>query len=102
MLDVFEKALEERQGRGWFALARFTILELAGLLTGAGSEWIARMNGTGPSVSPDARNQAERRIEFLIERTVYAIAHHDFEGARLYSAAERRERDNLRNILLEP
>ncbi len=40
--------------------------------------------------------EAQRRAQLLVERIVYSIAHHDFEGARTYSYQERQARENLR------
>lgn len=40
------------------------------------------------------RKSVEERIASLIDRTVHAIAHHDFEGARRYC----REEDELRRL----
>jgi hypothetical protein len=42
--------------------------------------------------------QAQRHTEFLVQRIVHAIAHHDFEGARAYSYQERQARENLRML----
>jgi hypothetical protein len=55
----------------------------------------------GPSLDrPDALLPAEilevhAQISARIDRTVYAIAHHDFPGARRYSQEERHFRDEL-------
>ncbi|HEY6306621.1 MAG TPA: hypothetical protein VI488_09220 [Candidatus Angelobacter sp.] len=43
MLAAFEKGWEERQRQGRAALARFALTEVAGLVTGVGAEWIARL-----------------------------------------------------------
>ena len=112
MLAAFELAAEERRGLG------FVLAELAGLLAGAGSEWIAKLTSDRSirgRLLPDRLRMrppgvpwevhysgafevevAERNVELLVVRTVHAIAHHDFEGARNYSRQERKERDNLR------
>ena len=45
---------------------------------------------------PDDVLQAQARISMLIQRTVHAIANHDFPGARRYSHEERVARDELR------
>jgi len=42
--------------------------------------------------------EAQRRTQLLVERIVYSIAHHDFEGARTYSYQERQARENLRLV----
>ena len=84
------------------------------LAAGAAAEWAAKLT-TEPSVRgrslPDVRmmrpagvprevwfagdrKSVEERIASLIDRTVHAIAHHDFEGARRYC----REEDELRRL----
>jgi len=45
--------------------------------------------------SSDEMMEAQRRIAALVSRTVYAIANHDFEGARACSREEAKERENL-------
>ncbi len=42
--------------------------------------------------------KAQDRISMLIHRTVYAIAHHDFPGARCYSYEERQARHELHQL----
>ena len=104
MLSTLDRTTEDRHGR------RFLLRELTGLLIGAGSEWAAKLT-TGAAERrrclSEARGEcacalpvdvveAQRRISVLIERMVYAIAHHDFAGARKYSYEEREEREKLR------
>ena len=43
MLDAFEKKAEDDCRRGRAALVRLALEELTGLLTGAASEWIAKL-----------------------------------------------------------
>jgi hypothetical protein len=43
MLNAFEKATEERRAQGGLILVRFILAELAGLIIGAGVEWIAKL-----------------------------------------------------------
>lgn len=57
----------------------------------------ACMGGGQPSL-PDEVMEAQRRITALINRTVYAIANHDFPGARTYCREEREARENLRRL----
>lgn len=130
MANAFENACLERRRQGWTAFARFAMAELAGLVIGAGTEWIARLT-TDRSVRgrglPDLRNmrpvgvsrelwfaaagaaldegslptevaQAQERVAVLVDRIVFAIAHHDFQAARSYSFEEHRERGNLRAL----
>jgi hypothetical protein len=47
---------------------------------------------------PDEVMEAQRRIEVLVSRVVYAIANHDFEGARSYTLEESKERENLSRL----
>jgi ATP-dependent Clp protease ATP-binding subunit ClpC len=47
---------------------------------------------------PDEVIAAQARISMLIQRTVHAIANHDFPGARRYSYEERLARDELRRL----
>jgi hypothetical protein len=120
MWNAFEQAAEERRGQGWPVFFRFALAELIGLVAGAGTEWFAKLT-TDSSVRgrhlPDLRlmrppgiprelwfaapcanevTEAQRRVTFLVSRVVYAIANHDFEGARTFSRQEQRERENLR------
>jgi hypothetical protein len=61
--------------------------------------WFARVClNTGHGSVPDEVMEAQERIAMLINRTVHAIAHHDFPGARRYSHEERQARDELRQL----
>lgn len=115
MLSVFTEAAEARRKPP--ALVAFALTELIGLIGGAGAEWAAKFT-TDPSVrarclardaklaapcgSPDRDSlpqeviEAQQRVTLVISRMVYAIAHHDFPGARTYSHEERAERETLR------
>ena len=55
------------------------------------------LNAGQPSL-PDEVMEAQDRISMLIHRMVYAIANHDFPGARRYSYEERQARDELRRL----
>jgi hypothetical protein len=117
MLNAFREAAGEKRGWTYF---RFAIEEFAGLVAGAGSEWIAKFS-TGPSIRgrtlpdpvkmrpagvsweqhyagtfADDLQEAQRRTEALVGRMVHAIANHDFEGARRFSNLEREVRETLR------
>ena len=122
MLTAFEKTAVEWRACGRAAFVRFTVNELAGLMIGAGAEWVAKlttdssrrgrhlpdrllMRPSGVSWEthygaalpiPEELRQAQSRTEFLVNRMVHAIATHDFEGARSYSYEEREARENLR------
>ena len=52
----------------------------------------------GPASLPDEVIEAQARISMLIDRTVHAIANHDFPGARRHSYQERHARDELRRL----
>lgn len=123
MLSAFEEGFQDRRRRGWGVYTRFATAELLGLATGAGIEWIAKLTTAAsvrgrslpdrllmrppgvswdahygaarPSVPEDVRT-AQERTELLVQNMVYAISHHDFRGARLYSDEERQARENLR------
>jgi hypothetical protein len=85
-------------------------LEFVGLIAGAVSAWTGRLSRTagpavvtaGASVSPsglpDDMVQAQQRVDALVSGMVEAIAHHQFEKARLYSGQERDARAELREI----
>lgn len=45
--------------------------------------------------------EAHAQISMLIDRTVHAIAHHDFPGARRYSQEEQQFRDELLPVATE-
>jgi hypothetical protein len=102
MLAVFQEAAEERRGSAFLALI---LAEWIGLAIGAAAEWIAKFTSTSymkvsadpaQSALPDEVREAQRRIEFHINRMVYAISHHQFEKARFYSNEERKARESLR------
>lgn len=124
MASAFERTAEERRVHGRAALARFALAELGGLFIGAAAEWLAKLR-TDPSIRgrtlpdrllmrppgvswndyyglpapvPMEVAEAQQRTEFLVNRIVYAIAHHDFERARTYSYQECEARENLRQL----
>ena len=89
----------------------FVLSETAGLLNGAANEWIAKLGRSDYSSRPrplteasttepvgSEIDEAEQRIRMILNRMEYAIAHHQFERARLYSFEERRERANLQRL----
>jgi len=104
MLHAFEQAAADRRALGRSAYARFIRAELIGLATGAWAEWIAKLTTGATGRSRFARDlplevmDAQRRIEGLVRRTIYAIANHDFEGARTYSREEGVEREHLSRL----
>jgi hypothetical protein len=60
--------------------------------------WFAGACVNASQGSPDAVMAARERIAMLINRTVHAIANHDFPGARRYSQEEREAREELRRL----
>jgi hypothetical protein len=111
MLNAFALALDERRRRGTPGEIGFVLGEFMGLIGGACAEWIAKCttNGTTRKIGfagarasrhalPEEVVEVQGRIAVLIERTVHAIANHDFPGARTYSHEEREARENLRRL----
>ena len=128
MLDAFSRAAEERRKLGRFAVGCFVGSELAGLALNAPLEWIAkatasdsvrarslpdlrRMRPAGvarsvwfrdaapsDSAAPDEVADAQRRVALCIQRMEYAIANHDFQGARYYSNEDLKARASLREL----
>ncbi len=110
MTSVFEAALAERRRQSHTAWVRFVISEFAGLIAGAMSARTAGLFGSsGPVVAtagasvpqnglPDDVVEAQQRVDALLGSMVDAIAHHQFEKARLYSGQERDARAQLREI----
>ena len=47
---------------------------------------------------PEEITEVQKRIKFIVHRMENAIANHEFEKARFYSAEERKERENLRAL----
>ncbi len=109
MTAVFEEAAEEHRRRGWFPFVRFMLAELAGAVKGSCTQWVsglrreeqsksAELAQAGDSGLPPEIAQAERRLQGHLRRMEYAIAHHQFTRARFFSEAERREREQLRQL----
>ena len=93
MLALVEELSAERRVRGRVAFFWFSLRELAGLLCGGGSEWIAKCGRSRRYL--EFVPSGEERLAFLIRRMEYAIAHHEFAKARYYAEEERRERERL-------
>jgi hypothetical protein len=93
MLMLLEEASAEQRGRGRVGFLWFSLRELAGLACGGGFEWIAKCGRSDRYL--DAVPSGAERVEFLIRRMEYAIAHHQFVKARYYAEEERRERAKL-------
>ena len=52
----------------------------------------------GDAGLPPEITQAQRRLQANLRRMEDAIAHHQFTRARFFSEAERREREQLRQL----
>jgi hypothetical protein len=60
--------------------------------------WFAGADAGTDSSLPDELIPIQERIAMLIGKTEYAIAHHDFPGARAASSGEHEARENLRQL----
>ncbi len=109
MTAVFEEAAQEHRKRGWFHFIRFVLAEMAGAVTGSCTQWIKALRSEEQSQKPALAEatdaglppeiaQAEQRLQANLRRMEYAIAHHQFTRARFFSEAERREREQLRQL----
>jgi hypothetical protein len=77
MLAVFDQAASDRRSEGVWAYLAFAAAEMLGVVKGA---CLARL---GREARPEpAAVTLDARIRLLIDRTVHAIATHDFETAR--------------------
>ena len=98
----FRRAADEHQARGLVAFVRFGLVELSGLLMGAGAAWIAKftsskyMRGfwipTSARVYSDAL-EAQKKADFNLRHMVDAISDRDFKRARFYSEEDLRARN---------
>jgi hypothetical protein len=88
MLALIEEASAERRARGCAAFFWFSLRELAGLACGGGFEWIAKCCRSSGYL--DYVPSGAERVEFLIRRMEYAIAHHQFAKARYYAKSFRK------------
>src|SRR6185312_11072784 len=48
---------------------------------------------------PDEITEVQKRIKFIVHRMENAIANHEFEKARFYSDEERKERENIEEVV---
>jgi hypothetical protein len=106
---IFEQAAEDHRKRGAIAYSWFVAREVVSLAIGAGLEWLAKLTrssgyclpaaaATATSHLPAEIAEAEIRVKQVLRRMEYAIAHHQFQKARLYSDEERIERERLRLV----
>jgi hypothetical protein len=112
MVAVFEQGAAEQGERGRAAFLRFAAKEMGDLLAGAGAEWISKLTSSSAYIKErrgaDQRlaaeegvndsSAAQQRLELLLRRMEYAIAHHQFQKARWYSDLEQIERAKLREL----
>ena len=104
--SVLRERAQDSRARGAVGRVAFAMQETSGLLAGLVAEWAAKLTafdayliGAHPLAAgeavPHTIIESEGRVRFLCDRIEYAIAHHDFEGARLYCREEARERERL-------
>ena len=109
VLDVFAQAAREHRARGLGVWVWFLVTELSGAVASAACHWIdrlsARRHSTVPGVAGATRRglfsavqEAQDRVDLNLERMTYAIAHHDFAGARAYSIEDLKAREELRKL----
>jgi hypothetical protein len=110
MIETFEEAAAERGKQGKAAFVRFAVWELAGLVRGLWSEWMAKWSDPGGYVTaqclPESESnlppevlELEKQLQTALRRMEFAIAHHDFPNARFYSNEERETREKLRTLV---
>ncbi|MBV9406823.1 MAG: hypothetical protein JO211_15860 [Acidobacteriaceae bacterium] len=110
MIETYEHAEQDWRTRGFLAFIYFAAWELAGLLGGLYTEWLAKWadpRGYLRWQSPSALDpgfpaeivHVRKELQRLIASMEFAIAHHDFPNARLYSNQERIARERLHSLL---
>ena len=117
MVETFRQAMEQARKRGHLTFVAFVTCELAGLLNGAFTEWMAKWTAREAYLtSRRARREVlelpsdvvaiQGHIDHVLRSMEFAIAHHDFPKARFYSDQERIARTLLERLLrqneLEP
>jgi hypothetical protein len=103
MKAVFAQSAREHRNLGWDALAGFLIGEAVGLIKGSGMQWLYTLSRSDDhpddlataidSSVPAEIVQAQQRIRYNLREMEHAIAHHQFERARFFSAADQKERE---------
>ena len=112
MVEVFDHAAMAAEKQGLLSLLRFAACEFAGLLNGLFSERVTRWRDRERYITsrclsrPDTGFPLEiadlqSRLEHLLRSMEFAIAHHDFPGARYYSNEERGTRAHLQRLISE-
>ena len=110
MMETFEQAALDWRKRGLAAFLYFAVWELTGLVSGLYTEWIAKCTAPAGYLASQTRvwpasnvpaevAHAQKRVQHLIGCMEFAIAHHDFPKARLYSDQERVAREQLHRLL---
>jgi hypothetical protein len=110
MLEDFNQAAADCRKRGSVAFACFVIRELTGLLRGLLTEWMAKWTANSSYLAACTELQersdlplevvaVQERLQFILRRMEFAIAHHDFPKARLYCDEERITRAHLERLL---
>ena len=112
MLDTFECAAASWRKRGRGAFAGFVARELIGLFGGLFTEWTAKwatgeryitthcLASPAPGL-PLEIAETQKQLQQALSRMQFAIANHDFPGARLYSNEERAIREQLHRLASE-
>jgi hypothetical protein len=110
MKAVFAQSAREHRSSGRAAFACFLIAEAGGVITGSGMQWLYTLSRSDDhpddlataidSSLPAEIVQAQQRIRYNLRGMEHAIAHHQFERARFFSAADHKERRNLRSLWL--
>ncbi len=110
MLEDFNQAAADCGKRGSTAFVSFVLRELTALLRGLLAEWMEKWttntgyltNCSAPTERSDLPLELvgmEERLQLILRRMEFAIAHHDFPKARLYSDQERIAREHLEWLL---
>ena len=97
MIETFQQASIDHRKRGTAAVVYFAVRESAGLLRGLFREWFEKSTARSsyitsrswPELSdaPDDGATTDDRVQRCIRCLERAIANHDFQKARFYSAA---------------
>lgn len=112
MIEIYERAARESKRGGPLGAILFSAREMAGLAAGVVAEWKAKwaapetyaaaleQTGRRSDLPPDVA-EVQGQLDRLIRSMEFAIAHHDFPKARLYSDKERETRRRLNRLLHE-
>ena len=103
MEAVFALGVQEHRLLGWSSYVGFILVELGGLVLGAIT---ARLEKDAPVPAttstqqnlPEEVLEAQNRVRVNLDRLLFAISHHEFREARIYSDEERKAREDLRRV----